>query len=135
MGYNANSVDVDFTIPADRISEALATIEAEQEAHYASLTEFVESLTCFEDCEEDPDKGFRLGYHIDKWLYDTEAVIALLGRFATEGSYVRLCGEDDSLWGYRVVDGQLREELGDYTWTLCPLPAPTGAGAGEPVAG
>lgn len=103
MGYCANSVDVEFTIPADRISEALAAIEAERESHYESLTEFVEGLTCFEDCEEDPEKGFGLGYHCDKWLMETEVVIDLLGRFATEGSYVRLCGEDDSLWGLSLI--------------------------------
>lgn len=118
MGYCANSVDVDFTIPAGRIKEALTTIQAELESHYESLTDFVEDLTCFQECEEDSEKGFRLGYHCDKWFTETDRVIDLLGRFATEGSYVRLCGEDDCLWGYRVVDGQIREESGSYTWEL-----------------
>ncbi|PBJ31911.1 hypothetical protein XV03_18860 [Mycobacterium avium subsp. hominissuis] len=119
MGYDAYTVDVDFTIPADQVPTALAAVEAEF-GSYASLADAVEDITCFEDCEEDPDQWFSLGHHREKYLSGTDQLLEILGRFATDGSYVRFDGEDGALFGFRVVDGRLREESGDYVWHLDP---------------
>jgi len=147
MGYNVNTWETDFRIPASKAKAALAAINADpamqrscwDRAHYAlgevpphncqrtkpfeSLTEAVEELTGFHDCEEDGTDGFRLGYHLDKWTADE--ILYTLGQYAMEGSFVRLMGEDNELFGYRVVDGKLRTEDATVTWTLSPVWART----------
>ena len=144
MGYQVDNWETDFHIPADKVKAALAAINADpalnrpcwNRAHntlsnvvaehdcqrlkpFDSLTEAVEELTGFHDCEESDTDGFRLGYHLDKWLGSEEMLYAL-GRYADEGSYVRLIGEDSELFGYRVVDGELRPEDATVTWTVTP---------------
>ena len=126
MGYCANTVEVDFGVPADKVPGALAAVNELLASiglgEFSSLTDAVEESTCFQECTEDSDDGFRLGYHHDKYLTDTDNILYVLGRFATEGSYVRLLGEDDCLFGFRVVEGQLRTETGGFTWRLDPAP-------------
>ncbi len=147
MGYSVQSWDIDFHIPADKVAAALAAINADpalqrpcwnrahsyalagDQAHdcqrlkpFDSLTEAVEELTMFHDCQEDDTDGFRLGWHLpDKWLSATEDLLHLLGRHADEGSYVRLMDEDNELFGYRVVDGELRDENATVTWDVSPV--------------
>jgi hypothetical protein len=140
---------VDFHIAANKVKEALADINADlalrrpcwNRAHnslgdvephdcqrakpFESLTEAVEELTGFHDCEEDDTDGFRLGYHLDKWTADE--ILYTLGRYADEGSFVRLMGEDNELFGYRVADGKLRTEDATVTWQLSPVWARTEA--------
>lgn len=139
MGYSVDTWESDFHIPADKIAAALADINADpalsrpcwdrehrsgaphdcQSAKaFDSLTEAVEELTGFHDCEEDDADGFRLGYHLDKWQGGTDDVLHALARYADEGSNVRLIGEDNELFGYRVVDGKLRTESATITWTV-----------------
>lgn len=122
MGYCADTVENNFTILASKVPAALAAANDEVKKYgpYQSLSDFVEDLTSFQDCAEDDENGFALGYHCDKVMSEFDAVLELLGRFATEGSYVRMRGEDDYLFGYRVVDGRLRTETGDWTWRLDP---------------
>jgi hypothetical protein len=138
MGYRVSTWEVDFHIPADKIAAALADISALQRpcwnrnhatgtAHncqrlkpFDSLTEAVEELTGFHDCEESDVDGFNLGQHLDKWMGTTDDVLHALGRHATEGSYVRLVGEDYGLFGYRVVDGRTHIEDATVTWTVSP---------------
>jgi hypothetical protein len=45
-------------------------------------------------------------------------MLAVLAPFAVEGSSVRMLGEDDCLFGFRVLDGQLRTESGRFMWSL-----------------
>jgi hypothetical protein len=129
MGYTANSVDTDFTVPADKMPEALAALNASltdgpQGAGYTSLATAADEHGGFNDSNDTGDDinydvdGFRLGYHTDSWRDAAESFLTVLAPFATEGSYVRLIGEDDCLFGFRVVHGQLRTETGDFTWTL-----------------
>jgi hypothetical protein len=128
MGYTANSVDTDFTVPADKVPDALAALNASitddpEGAGYTSLAAAVDEHGGFSDSDDPGDDinydGFRLGFHTDSWWWEAaESVLTVLAPFATEGSYVRLIGEDDCLFGFRVVDGQLRTETGDFTWTL-----------------
>lgn len=142
MGYYANTVDGDFRIPGEKVAAALAVVNTAFSGHiystagesgYSTLADAVEGLTSFEGCEGgEAGEDFVLGWHGDKYLSGTEELLALLAGFAAEGSYVRFHGEDDSLFGFRVLDGQLREESGDYTWSLvAPLP---GAAESEKVA-
>lgn len=137
MGYYANTVDSDFCIPAEKVPAALAAVNTAfggrwystaGESGYSTLTDAVEELTCFENCEEGASEDFILGSHGDKYLSGTDELLAILAGFAVDGSYVRFHGEDDSLFGFRVLAGQLREESGDYTWSLTP------AAAGQEVA-
>lgn len=146
MGYSVSTWETDFYIPADRTAAALAAVNADpalqrpcwDRAHhwpnhesvtvaehdcqrakpFESLTEAVEELTGFHDCEE--DDGFRLGYHLDKWLSASEDLLHVLGQYADEDSYVRLMGEDSELFGYRVVDGKLRDENATVAWSVSP---------------
>lgn len=143
MGYSVNTWETDFHIPADKVAGALAEINADSalerpcwsRGHYGdgstphdcqrtkpfdSLTEAVEELAGFHDCEEDDTDGFRLGHHLDKWHSETEDLLHVLGRYAEEGSYVRFIGEDDELFGYRVVDGKLHPEDATITWSVSP---------------
>lgn len=143
MGYNVDTWESDFHIPADKAAAALADINAhpmmkrpcwnrahnslgEVPAHdcqrtkpFESLTEAVEELTGFHDCEEDDINGFRVGYHLGRWA--NEDVLYVLGTYADEGSYIRLMGEDKELFGYRVVDGRLYAEDATVTWELSPV--------------
>lgn len=127
MGYNAESVEVNFTIPAAAVAGALAAVTERFEGNYESLTAAVEYTTCFQDCCEGP-AGFALGWHNEKYLMGTDDLLAVLAPFADDGSYVRFNGEDGCLFGFQVVNGRLREESGDYTWVLDrerdPAPAP-----------
>lgn len=129
MGYNAYTVDRDFTVPADKAADALAALNAsltddpESSGGYTSLADAVDDQGGFEGSDNPGDNvnfdGFSLGWHHDKYHDDyVVAVLAPLAPFAKEGSYVRFSGEDDALWGFRVVDGKLEEEWGDYTWQL-----------------
>ena len=144
MGYSVNSWETDFHIPADKMEAALADINADptlnrpcwNRAHNAiavttdhdcqrlktfdSLTDAVEELTGFHDCEEDDADGFRLGYHLERWMDCTEDLLHALGRYADEGAFVRLLGEDDELFGYRVVGGKLHTEDATVTWAVSP---------------
>ena len=88
MGYSVQSWDIDFHIPADKVAAAVAAVNADpafrptcwNRAHirpkspsvvaehdcrrvkqFDSLTEAVEELTMFHDCQEDDTDGFRLG--------------------------------------------------------------------------
>ena len=131
MGYYADTVDTDFVVPAANIVAALAAVTENSGTESAStdnrrelLTDPADKLiaavrdrTCFE-CEVTHDGDFVLSYHHDKWLTATETVLAALAPFATEGGYVRLSGEDNRLFGYRVVGGKLREESGVTEWRL-----------------
>jgi hypothetical protein len=131
MGYYADTVDTDFVVPAANIAAALAAVTENSGTESAStdnrrelLTDPADKLiaavrdrTCFE-CEVTDDGDFVLSYHHDKWLTATETVLAALAPFATEGGYVRLSGEDNCLFGYRVVGGKLREESGVTEWRL-----------------
>ena len=149
MGYSVDTWETDFRIPAGKVKEALADINANPAFHrpcwnrahnslgdvaahdcqrtkpFESLTEAVEELTGFHDCEEDGTDGFRLGYHLDKWTADE--ILYTLGQYAMEGSFVRLMGEDNELFGYRVMDGKLRSEDAIVTWQLSPVWARTEA--------
>lgn len=134
MGYYAETVDNDFTIPAENVAAALEALRAEYVADAAALealraasddsrdqtalADLVEEVTSFQDCEQCPDGGFSLGYHNDKYVTNTEKVLGILSPFATEGSYVRFTGEDSSLFGFQVREGQLRAESGRYEWSL-----------------
>jgi hypothetical protein len=131
MGYYADTVDTDFVVPAANIAAALAAVTekfrtdsaytdnwGDQHADPADkLVAAVRDLTCFE-CEVTDGGDFVLSYHNDKWLSETETVLAALAPFATEGGYVRLSGEDNCLFGYRVVGGNLRYESGVTEWRL-----------------
>ena len=150
MGYSVQSWDIDFHIPADKVEAALAAVNADpafrptcwNRAHiwpkspsvtvadhdcrrlkpFDSLTDVVEELTGFHDCQEDDTDGFRLGWHLpDKWRNPTEDLLHLLGRYADEDSYVRLMGEDQELFGYRVVGGELRDEFANIEWNVSPM--------------
>ncbi len=119
MGYSASSVDNDFRVPADAVNAALSALRHEFGEHHATLTQAVEDLTSFQECSQPSrDEDFVLGYHCDTYFPATDKVLDILGRHATEGSYVRLIGADDCLFGFRVVDGQLRAERGSFTWAL-----------------
>ena len=148
MGYCADTVDSHFIIPEAEIPAALDavnTLIANNRqtifpdwgpvapcAPYQSLAEAIESETSFESCEQ-AHGIFMLGWHGDKWFEDrVEAILAVLAPHAEIGSYVRMCGEDGSLWGYEVIiggDGQktLALETGRYEWSLDRFPT------GEPV--
>lgn len=141
MGYSVDTWEVDFHISAAKVPAALADINADpalqrpcwDRSHFAiataaahdcqrtkpfdSLTEAVEELTGFHDCEEDDTDGFRLGYHLDKWS-GSEEILYRLGHYADEGSYVRFIGEDNELFGYRVVNGKLHTEDATVTWAV-----------------
>jgi hypothetical protein len=116
MGYYANSMESDFTIPADKVPAALAAV-LEAGGEGPTLSEAVGSITGFEDCCDD-SSGFDLGHHSDKFLSRTTEVLAALAPFAREGSYVRFAGEDDSLFGFRVAGGKLLDEHGVVDWRL-----------------
>lgn len=119
MGYSASSVDTDFRVPADSVGAALAALNEAFDSDYPTLTDAVEELTSFQDCSKPSrDDEFVLGYHCDTYTSVTDQVLAVLGRHAVEGSYVRLLGGDDSLFGFRVVDNHLREEHGSFAWAL-----------------
>lgn len=119
MGYSASSVDNDFRVPVDAVDAALSALCHEFGAHHATLTQAVEDLTSFQECSQPGrDEDFVLGYHCDTYVAATDKVLDILGRYATEGSYVRLIGADDCLFGFRVVGGQLRAERGSFTWAL-----------------
>lgn len=119
MGYSASSVDNDFRVPADAVDAALSALCQEFGVRHTTLTQAVEDLTSFQECSESGrDEEFVLGYHCDTYLPTTDKVLDILGRYATDGSYVRLIGGDDSLFGFRVVDGQLRAERGSFAWAL-----------------
>jgi hypothetical protein len=117
MGYYADSIDRDFIIPADKVADALAAINASDSigGTYETLDEAIRANTCFEGNEE-VHGSFHLGWHTDKYLWGTDDVLGILAPFAKEGSYVRFSGEDDSLFGYRVQDGKLVEEFGEIIW-------------------
>jgi len=153
MGYCADTADSNFTIAAADIPAALAAvnilitarpktfppqqvfavaavsaayrraIDAVPQPPYQSLTDAIETTTNFEGCEEGPE-GFFLGWHSDKWYSEeVEAILAVLAPHAETGSYVRMSGEDGSLWGYQVIighDGQkiLALETGCYEWSV-----------------
>lgn len=127
MGYYADTIDTDFTIPAASTAAALADLKEAfagqcpdvfSDADHTTLADIVEGLTSFQECEQaSPEADFILGHHRDKYLPMTDELLGILSRHATEGSYVRFLGEDNSLFGFRVIDGQARPESGDYTWT------------------
>lgn len=114
MGYYANSVESDFTVPAANVPAALAAVQAVG-GQGTSLSDAVFSITSFEDSVED-SSGFTLGSHHDKFLSRTEEVLAALAPFAVEGSYVRFIGEDDCMFGFRVIGGKLCSESGVIQW-------------------
>ena len=116
MGYYANSLDSDFTVPAANIPAALAAVQAVG-GEGADLPDAVASITGFQDCDED-GAGFILGHHSEKFHSRTEEVLAALAPFAKEGSFVRFMGEDDSMFGFRVMNGKLRDEVGGVSWEL-----------------
>lgn len=125
MGYSASSVDNDFRVPADSVGAALAALNEAFGVDYPTLTDAVEELTSFQDCSASScGDEFVLGYHCDTYTSVTDQVLTVLGRYAVEGSYVRLLGEDDSLFGFRVVDSHLRDEHGSFAWAL-PRPEPS----------
>jgi hypothetical protein len=146
MGYKVDTWEVDFRVPAGKVAAALADINANpglqrpcrhrahmdrvcaNEVHdcqrtkpFEWLTEAVEELTGFHDCEEDGTDGFRLGYHLDKWQNATEEILYAMGPHAVEGSYVRFIGEENELFGYRVADGKVRTEDATVVWTASPI--------------
>lgn len=119
MGYCASTIDSDFTIPPANMVAALEAVSAAFEVTgAATLAAVIEEITCFEGCEEDAATGFTLGWHHDKWMNSTERLLAVLAPFAVEGSLVRMLGEDDCLFGFRVRDGRLRTESGHFMWSL-----------------
>lgn len=150
MGSCADTYKVDFRIPADKVAAALAAINTEprfaprcwHRSHtvampapeaehvcpaaqpHTTLTDAVEDNTGFHDCEVGLDGEFVLGYHMDKWTDDTEGVLKLLAPFAVEGSCVRMIGEDQTLFGYRVVEGRLVDESATVTWEIAPWEKP-----------
>lgn len=120
MGYYANSVDVNFVVPAAKTAAALAAVTGNTGTvtdPAGKLVAAVTNLTCFES-EVTNDGDFAISYHHEKWLSSTETVLADLAPYAVEGSYVRLVGEDDSQFGYRVVGGELKQEYGVTQWKL-----------------
>lgn len=145
MGYTAYTVDTDFTVPADKIDAALAAVDAALNkiietrnpaftanftAEFTSLAEAFEENTGFDNSEED-ETGFRLGNHTDKYFdEEVEGLLGALAPFAAEGSYVRFQGEDDALWGFRVIAGQLENESGNFVWKVIPR---RGTGIGKPA--
>lgn len=125
MGYYANSVEVDFSIPPESVEAALEAINSSEKLRPAwrsgdwiELHEAVEDLTSFEESEIDDD-GFNLGHHHDKYSSYTDALLEVLTPFAREGSYVRFNGESDELFGFRVFEGKLRSEFGVIEWRFC----------------
>lgn len=123
MGYSASTWEVDFSIPADKVGEALAAVNALEPTNegYSDLVDAVEEGTGFHDCEL-TESGFRLGHHSDKWFEYTEKVLCVLARFAVDGSFVRFQGEDGELFGYQVVDGDLMEEIATVSWCVAAQP-------------
>ncbi|RFZ09794.1 hypothetical protein DSM43518_02545 [Mycobacterium marinum] len=120
MGYCAYSLECDFRVEATEVRAALAAVHAAFGVEFTSLVEAVEELANFDECEIDESGAFILGRHVDSYLEDTEKLLRVLGGFAVDGSFARFDGEDGSLFGFRVVNGRLREEYGDYVWTLAP---------------
>jgi hypothetical protein len=124
MGYCADSVDTDFTVPTDNIAAALESVnklltERGERSGFTDLCDAVEEHSSFTQCWED-SKDWHLGYAYDKWVVFSEEILKALAPHAVEGSHVRLVGEDNYLFGFQVVDGRLRHETGDYTWQLDP---------------
>lgn len=125
MGYYANSVEVDFSIPPESVEAALEAVNSSERLRpawhpdtYNRLVEAVEDLTSFEECYMDDD-GFNLGHHGDKYSSYTDALLEVLTPFAREGSYVRFNGESDELFGFQVYEGKLRSEFGVIEWRFC----------------
>jgi hypothetical protein len=129
MGYDAYSLETDFTVPGDKVAEALAVLNAsltddpEAPGGYTSLAEAVDAIGGFEGSDNPDDNvnhnDFVLGYYSGRY-HDEHVLAALrpLAPFAKEGSCVRFRGEDDCLFGFRVVDGKLEEETGYVQWRL-----------------
>jgi hypothetical protein len=131
MGYHADTVDVDFVVPAANTAAAFAAVTGNSgtESTYTDgwgdqhsesadkLVAVLRDLTSFES-EVTDDGDFELSGHCDKWLDETETVLAALAPYAVEGSYVRLAGEDNTQFGYRVVSGKLKQEYGVTKWKL-----------------
>lgn len=131
MGYHADTVDVDFVVPAASTAAAFAAVTGnsgtesaytdgwgEQHSDPADkIVAVLRDLTSFES-EVTDDGGFELSSHSDKWIGGTEAILVALAPYAVDGSYVRLVGEDNSQFGYRVVGGELKPEYGVTEWKL-----------------
>lgn len=120
MGDSAYTLDRDFWVPRENVDLALAAVNAAFERDFTDLVAAVEDLTSFEYNEIDGRGSFILGRHADTYLEGTTKLLEALGQFATEGSYVRLDGAGGDLFGFRVLRGRLREESGDYVWTMDP---------------
>jgi hypothetical protein len=124
MGDCAYTLGCDFRVSAEKVASALSVVCEEFDAEFVTLLDAVQNLTSFEECELDEVDGFTLGSHRDKYVTGTDELLYVLGRFAEEGAYTRFEYGDGSLFGFRVVDGRLRSESGDYVWTLDPEPSP-----------
>ncbi|OWM01258.1 hypothetical protein B7435_16995 [Mycolicibacterium peregrinum] len=117
MGYDAHSVDVNFTIAAANTDAALAAVNALTGCTYASLSDAIHEETFFEDCTEDAEYGFSFGFYSARWTLFTEKILTAVAPFAHPGSYARFQSGDDSLFGFLVADGCLQDEVGHFEWT------------------
>lgn len=124
MGYYADSIEQDFTIPPENVPAALEAINNSDNLRtnwhtgtYTDLITAVQDMTCFEDSYID-EYGFNLGHHTNKYLSYTDKLLEVLAPFATEGSYVRFNGEGGELFGFQVSGGKLLQESGVIQWTV-----------------
>lgn len=132
MGYTAYTLDTDFTIPADKIAVALHAINvylvgSEEDVNDGAigantLDEAFAENTGFEDTGLNEAGDWELNYHRgDKYFDDmVDGLLGALAPFAREGSYARFVGEDDSLWGFIVVNGCLEAETATRVWKVVP---------------
>lgn len=122
MGFDASTWDGNFVVPQQNVAAALAAMNAEYAPgpgrEYETLSDAVEANTSYVECREDDETGFRLGYHEGRYSMYTQEVLSTLAPFAIDGSFERLSGQEESLWGFRVVAGELKEETGDVVWRL-----------------
>jgi hypothetical protein len=131
MGYTAYTIDSYFTVPAANIPAALDALNAklsdlpdgmsnpEMRASFTSLTDVFDQNTGF-DSSVNEAGDWMLGYHTDNYYDIVEELIIALAPFVRDGSYVRFQGEDDTLWGFVVVNGRIEYETGHYTWKIVP---------------
>lgn len=121
MIEEAYSTEVNFIIPSDNVAAALSAINVLFGTRHVTLIGALENYASFHECAEGP-ATFVLGEHHGSWDEEKEAAIVALGSFANEGSFIRFTDDNGTFWGYRVVDGRLREETGKLVWDLVPLP-------------
>jgi hypothetical protein len=130
MGYYVKQVDHDFFIPAESIPSLILAIRKQSDYggynrvldRYMDSDDIQEIFRCWRWLADMDNHGNIVGLRFNcEQLIDDKVLIKAIAPFVRDGSYLQFIGQDDVMWRWKFINGELKTICPKIIWEDGPL--------------